>query len=116
MLHRSGLYKFEASPKTKSLDGAACIQARELMKNYHKHLYNDANYLVLAQVIVVTHKSYAANYYDDLANHLVYNIVLSFNEKPYKKYMATGYKMIDGKLTAMKPNILAQYYGAVIYI
>ena len=25
--------------------------------------------------------------------------------------MATGYKMID-KLTAMKPNILAQYYGA----
>ena len=26
--------------------------------------------------------------------------------------MATGYKMIDGKLTAMKPNILAQYYGA----
>ena len=30
--------------------------------------------------------------------------------------MATGYKMIDGKLTAMKPNILAQYYGANLYM
>lgn len=62
MLHRSGLYKFEASPKTKSLDGAVhAIQARGIdEKFYHKHLYNDANYLVLAQVIeVVTHKPYA---------------------------------------------------------
>ena len=115
MLHRSGLYKFEASPKTKSLDGAVhAIQARGIdEKFYHKHLYNDANYLVLAQVIeVVTHKPYAANYYDDLAQPFSLQHSAFFNEKPYKKYMATGYKMIDGKLTAMKPNILAQYYGA----
>ena len=68
MLHRSGLYKFEASPKTKSLDGAVHTSKGIDEKFYHKHLYNDANYLVLAQVIeVVTHKPYAANYYDDLA-------------------------------------------------
>lgn len=115
MLHRSGLYKFEASPKTKSLDGAVhAIQARGIdEKFYHKHLYNDANYLVLAQVIeVVTHKPYAANYYDDLAQPFSLQHSAFFNEKPYKKYMAIGYKMIDGKLTAMKPNILDQYYGA----
>ena len=40
MLHRSGLYKFEASPKTKSLDGAVhAIQARELMKNFIINIY-----------------------------------------------------------------------------
>ena len=39
MLHRSGLYKFEASPKTKSLDGAVHIQARELMKNFIINIY-----------------------------------------------------------------------------
>ena len=53
MLHRSGLYKFSANPNTKSLDGAVHdIQRRGInSKYYHKHLYNDANYLVLAQVI-----------------------------------------------------------------
>ena len=37
----------------KSLDGAVHdIQRRGInSKYYHKHLYNDANYLVLAQVI-----------------------------------------------------------------
>ena len=54
-------------------------------KFYHKHLYNDANYLVLAQVIeVVTHKPYAANYYDDLAQPFSLQHSAFFNEKPYK--------------------------------
>ena len=70
MLHRSGLYKFSANPNTKSLDGAVHdIQRRGInSKYYHKHLYNDANYLVLAQVIeAVTHHSYVENYYKFLA-------------------------------------------------
>ena len=96
MLHRSGLYKFSANPNTKSLDGAVHdIQRRGInSKYYHKHLYNDANYLVLAQVIeAVTHHSYVENYYKFLAEpyHLEHSAF--FNEKPYKKNMATGYKV-----------------------
>lgn len=115
MLHRSGLYKFSANPNTKSLDGAVHdIQRRGInSKYYHKHLYNDANYLVLAQVIeAVTHHSYVENYYKFLAEpyHLEHSAF--FNEKPYKKIMATGYKVKNEKLKTMKPNTLDQYYGA----
>ncbi|OCX35758.1 methicillin resistance protein FmtA [Staphylococcus haemolyticus] len=115
MLHRSGLYKFSANPNTKSLDGAVHdIQRRGInSKYYHKHLYNDANYLVLAQVIeAVTHHSYVENYYKFLAEpyHLEHSAF--FNEKPYKKNMATGYKVKNEKLKTMKPNTLDQYYGA----
>lgn len=40
MLHRSGLYKFEASPKTKSLDGAVhAIQARGIDENFIINIY-----------------------------------------------------------------------------
>lgn len=115
MLHRSGLYKFSANPNTKSLDGAVHdIQRRGInSKYYHKHLYNYANYLVLAQVIeAVTHHSYVENYYKFLAEpyHLEHSAF--FNEKPYKKNMATGYKVKNEKLKTMKPNTLDQYYGA----
>ena len=115
MLHRSGLYKFSANPNTKSLDEAVHdIQRRGInSKYYHKHLYNDANYLVLAQVIeAVTHHSYVENYYKFLAEpyHLEHSAF--FNEKPYKKNMATGYKVKNEKLKTMKPNTLDQYYGA----
>ncbi|MFS4463942.1 serine hydrolase domain-containing protein [Staphylococcus haemolyticus] len=115
MLHRSGLYKFSANPNTKSLDGAVHdIQRRGInSKYYHKHLYNDANYLVLAQVIeAVTHHSYVENYYKLLAEpyHLEHSAF--FNEKPYKKNMATGYKVKNKKLKTMNPNVLDQYYGA----
>lgn len=115
MLHRSGLYKFSANPNTKSLDGAVHdIQRRGInSKYYHKHLYNDANYLVLAQVIeAVTHHSYVENYYKLLAEpyHLEHSAF--FNEKPYKKDMATGYKVKNNKLKTMNPNVLDQYYGA----
>ncbi|MBF2756947.1 MULTISPECIES: serine hydrolase [unclassified Staphylococcus] len=115
MLHRSGLYKFSANPDTKSLDGAVHdIQRRGInTKYYHKHLYNDANYLVLAQVIEsVTHQSYVENYYKYLAEpyHLEHSAF--FNEKPFKENMATGYKVKNNKLKKMKPNILEQYYGA----
>lgn len=115
MLHRSGLYKFSANPNTKSLDGAVHdIQRGGInSKYYHKHLYNDANYLVLAQVIeAVTHHSYVENYYKLLAEpyHLEHSAF--FNEKPYKKNMATGYKVKNNKLKTMNPNVLDQYYGA----
>ncbi|KAA2273859.1 MULTISPECIES: serine hydrolase [unclassified Staphylococcus] len=115
MLHRSGLYKFSANPNTKSLDGAVHdIQRRGInSKYYHNHLYNDANYLVLAQVIeAVTHHSYVENYYKLLAEpyHLEHSAF--FNEKPYKKNMATGYKVKNNKLKTMNPNVLDQYYGA----
>ncbi|MCI2933371.1 beta-lactamase family protein [Staphylococcus haemolyticus] len=115
MLHRSGLYKFNANPNTKSLDGAVHdIQRRGInSKYYHKYLYNDANYLVLAQVIeAVTHHSYVENYYKLLAEpyHLEHSAF--FNEKPYKKNMATGYKVKNNKLKTMNPNVLDQYYGA----
>ncbi|RIO65856.1 class A beta-lactamase-related serine hydrolase [Staphylococcus haemolyticus] len=115
MLHRSGLYKFSANPNTKSLDGAVHdIQRRGInSKYYHKHLYNDANYLVLAQVIeAVTHHSYVENYYKLLAEpyHLEHSAF--FNEKHYKKNMATGYKVKNNKLKTMNPNVLDQYYGA----
>lgn len=115
MLHRSGLYKFSANPNTKSLDGAVHdIQRRGInSKYYHKHLYNDANYLVLAQVIeAVTHHSYVENYYKLLAEpyHLEHSAF--FNEKPYKKNMATGYKVKNNKLKTMNTNVLDQYYGA----
>lgn len=115
MLHRSGLYKFNANPNTKSLDGAVHdIQRRGInSKYYHKHLYNDVNYLVLAQVIeAVTHHSYVENYYKLLAEpyHLEHSAF--FNEKPYKKDMATGYKVKNNKLKTMNPNVLGQYYGA----
>ncbi|MCE5035252.1 serine hydrolase domain-containing protein [Staphylococcus haemolyticus] len=115
MLHRSGLYKFSANPNTKSLDGAVHdIQRRGInSKYYHKHLYNDANYLVLAQVIeAVTHHSYVEYYYKLLAEpyHLEHSAF--FNEKPYKKNMATGYKVKNNKLKTMNPNVLDQYYGA----
>ncbi|MCE5049754.1 beta-lactamase family protein [Staphylococcus haemolyticus] len=115
MLHRSGLYKFSANPNTKSLDGAVHdIQRRGInSKYYHKHLYNNANYLVLAQVIeAVTHHSYVENYYKLLAEpyHLEHSAF--FNEKPYKKNMATGYKVKNNKLKTMNTNVLDQYYGA----
>ena len=53
MLHKSGLYKYEASTNIKNLDQAVLsIQKRGIDDSiYHKHSYNDANYLVLAKVI-----------------------------------------------------------------
>ncbi|MCI2947394.1 beta-lactamase family protein [Staphylococcus caledonicus] len=115
MLHRSGLYKFKANPKTKSLNGAVHdIQHKGINDQYyHKHFYNDANYLVLAQVIeVVTHKSYTQNYYERIGQPYKLEHSAFFNEKAYKHNMATGYKVVKNKIKRTKPNILDQYYGA----
>ena len=71
MLHKSGLYKYEASTNIKNLEQAVrAIQARGIDDTvYHKHQYNDANYLVLAKVIEnVTGKPYVKNYYERLGN------------------------------------------------
>ena len=54
-------YKYEASTNIKNLEQAVrAIQARGIDDTvYHKHQYNDANYLVLAKVIEnVTGKPY----------------------------------------------------------
>ncbi|EHJ08473.1 serine hydrolase domain-containing protein [Staphylococcus simiae] len=115
MLHRSGLYKYKASKDYKNLDQAvSAIQQKGINdKKYHKHQYNDGNYLVLAKVIeVVTKQTYAENYYNRLADPLNLNHSAFYDEKPFKKYMAKGYKYNNTHLSFLKPNILDQYYGA----
>ena len=69
------------------------IQEKGMDPNgYHKHLYNDGNYLVLAKVIEeVTHKPYAQNYYERLGKPLKLNNSAFFNEKPFQQHMAIGY-------------------------
>ena len=48
---------------------------------------------ILAQVIeAVTHHSYVENYYKFLAEPIIWRHSAFFNEKPYIKNMATGYK------------------------
>ncbi|MBO0376535.1 serine hydrolase domain-containing protein [Staphylococcus warneri] len=115
MLYESGLHKYEASTNIKNLDQAVkSIQQKGIDdKFYHKHQYNDGNYLVLAKVIEkVTHKPYVENYYNRLANPYKLKHSAFFDEKVYQKYMARGYKIIHNKFSLMHPKILDQYYGA----
>lgn len=115
MLHRSGLYKFHASTKDKNLDQAVkAIQKRGIdPEKYHKHMYNDGNYLVLAKVIEeVTHQSYAKNYYKRLGDPFKLKHTAFYNEKPFQADFAKGYKITNNGLTPQIPKILDQYYGA----
>ena len=114
-LHKSGLYKFQASPSYETLDDAVhAIQEKGMDPNgYHKHLYNDGNYLVLAKVIEeVTHKPYAQNYYERLGKPLKLNNSAFFNEKPFQQHMAIGYYYKNNNIISAKPNTLQEYYGA----
>ena len=95
MLHKSGLYKYEASTNIKNLEQAVrAIQARGIDDTvYHKHQYNDANYLVLAKVIEnVTGKPYVKNYYERLGNKYNLKHTAFYDEKPLQSEMAKGYK------------------------
>ncbi len=115
MLHRSGLFKYEASTNIKNLDQAVkSIQARGINESmYHKHEYNDGNYLVLAKVIEnVTGKPYVKNYYDRLGNKYHLKYTAFYDEKPLQNDVAKGYKLNNNTFSFLRPNILDQYYGA----
>lgn len=115
MLHRSGLYKYEASRDILDLDGAVqAIHDKGINpKTYHKHFYNDANYLVLSKVVEeVTQRSYTENYYKDFANPYNLNHSAFYNDVRYQNDMAKGYKLSDHIPVFKKPVFLDQYYGA----
>lgn len=115
MLHKSGLYKYEASTNIKNLDQAVLsIQKRGIDdKVYHKHSYNDANYLVLAKVIEkVTGKPYVQNYYERLGNKFHLKHSAFYDEKPLQNEMAKGYKFKNDSFSFLRPNVLDQYFGA----
>ena len=117
MQHKSGLYKYSASPQYKNLDEAVhAIQEKGIeQKYYNKNRYNDANYLVLSRVIEeVTNKSYVKNFEERLAGPYNLNFTAFFNDVDYQKNMAIGYKKDKNSDKPIKqtPNILDQYYGA----
>ena len=115
MLHKSGLYKYEASTNIKNLDQAVLsIQKRGIDDEiYHKHSYNDANYLVLAKVIEnVTGKPYVQNYYNRLGNKFHLKHSAFYDEKPLQNEMAKGYKFKNNSFSFLRPNVLDQYFGA----
>ncbi|HGH5579934.1 TPA: serine hydrolase domain-containing protein, partial [Staphylococcus pseudintermedius] len=82
---------------------------------YHKHFYNDANYLVLAKVIEnVTGQSYVQNYYRYIGNPFRLMHTSFFDDERYKEDMAKGYRL-DKKthnVVFREPHYLNQYYGA----
>lgn len=115
--HQSGLYKYKGSDDISDLDGAIkAIEARGIdPKYYHKHFYNDANYLVLAKVIEnVTQESYVKNYYRYIGNP--YRLMHSafFDDERYKRDMAKGYRFDNQtqNVAYREPHYLNQYYGA----
>lgn len=117
MLHKSGLFKYKASPNYKDLNEAVhAIQQKGIdPKFYNKNRYNDANYLVLSRVIEeVTHTSYKKNFEQRILKPQHLNFTAFFDNPNFQSYMADGYKK-DNKTGApvqQYPNILAQYDGA----
>ncbi|HEC2168874.1 TPA: beta-lactamase family protein [Staphylococcus delphini] len=115
--HQSGLYKYQGSDDISDLDGAIqSIEARGIDPNfYHKHFYNDANYLVLAKVIEnVTGQSYVQNYYRYIANPFKLMHSAFFDDERYKGDMAKGYRFDNQtqNVAFREPHYLNQYYGA----
>lgn len=117
LMHQSGFYKYQGSDDISDLDGAIkAIEARGIdPKFYHKHFYNDANYLVLAKVIEnVTGQSYVQNYYRYIGNPFRLMHTSFFDDERYKEDMAKGYRL-DKKthnVVFREPHYLNQYYGA----
>ncbi|MEJ7541810.1 serine hydrolase domain-containing protein [Staphylococcus intermedius] len=115
--HQSGLYKYTGLDDVSDLDSAVkAIETRGIDPQfYHKHLYNDANYLVLAKVIEnVTGQSYTQNYYHYIANPFRLMHSAFFDDERYQGDMAKGYRF-DNKtqnVVYRKPKYLSQYYGA----
>ncbi len=117
MLHQSGLYKYQAHPKLKTLDEAihAIIKRGINPLYYNQYQYNDANYLVLSEVIeAVTYQSYTQNLNDRIVKPYNLKYTGRYNDSNFKKYMATGYKKdkSTGKCVKQNPNTLSQYDGA----
>ncbi|WP_436861385.1 serine hydrolase domain-containing protein [Staphylococcus caeli] len=117
MLHKSGLYKYKASPNYKNLNEAVhAIQHKGIEnKFYNKNRYNDANYLVLSSVIeAVTNKSYVENFNKRIARPQHLDFTAFFDNAKFQSYMADGYKKdnVLGNPVKQVPNVLEQYYGA----
>lgn len=116
MLHKSGLYKYKASPNYKNLNEAVhAIQQKGIeTKYYNKNRYNDANYLVLSRVIEkVTNASYVQNFEERISKPQHLNFTAFYNDSDYQSYMAEGYKKdsLTGNPIQQYPNILNQYDG-----
>lgn len=115
MLHQSGLPKYQGDVNIHSLDEAVQrIQNEGVMPNeFRKHLYNDANYLVLSKVIEnVTRQPYE-NYFKE---HFIkqYNLQTTgfYNDKNLKHLFAKGYKYDNGYPEYSQTKYLDQYDGA----
>lgn len=117
MLHKSGLYKYKASPNYRNLNEAVqAIQHKGIEnKFYNKNRYNDANYLVLSAVIEkVTNQSYVENFNKRIAQPQQLDFTAFFDNTKFQSYMAEGYKKdnVLGNPIKQVPNVLEQYYGA----
>ncbi|POA00440.1 serine hydrolase domain-containing protein [Staphylococcus carnosus] len=112
MLHRTGLKKYKATSQIHDIDGASKWMQNEGIQPgmYHKHMYNDGNYIVLARVIeVVTKESYAKYFNDNFAKPYDLERTAFYNDTTFQPYMAQGYNNMK---IFQKPEFLDQYYGA----
>lgn len=112
MLHRSGLKKYVATGQVHDIDGASrWLQKQGIQPGmYHKHMYNDGNYIVLARVIeVVTKEPYAKYFNDNFAKPYELERTAFYNDSTFTPYMAQGYNEMKA---FQKPKFLDQYYGA----
>ncbi|RIN74020.1 class A beta-lactamase-related serine hydrolase [Staphylococcus simulans] len=112
MLHRSGLKKFTGSNTAHSNEDVA----RELQRagiqpgKYHKHQYNDGNYIILSDVIQkVTHKPFDQYFDETLKNPNQLYRTAFYNETEYQSFMAQGYNA-EKQPTTLK--FMDHYYGA----
>lgn len=112
MLHRSGLKKFTGSDTAHSNEDVARELQREGIQpgKYHKHQYNDGNYIILADVIQKVTKKPFSQYFDEtLKNPNKLYKTAFYNEPQYQPFMAQGYT-IEKKPAALK--YMDHYYGA----
>lgn len=112
MLHRSGLKKYKPIDQIHDIDGAAKLLHREGIQPgmYHKHMYNDGNYIILARVIeAVTKESYAKAFNQMIAEPYQLHRTAFYNDLAFDPYMAKGYNEVKDLET---PRFLDQYYGA----
>ncbi|MCG7338826.1 beta-lactamase family protein [Staphylococcus sp. ACRSN] len=117
IFHKSGLVKYKPSTKYKDLKEAVQgIQKQGIDKNFHDiYRYNDANYLVLAQIIEqVTGKSFEQNFDQRIIEPFNLEHTAFYNNKELSSFMATGYKLQQDneQPTAQQPKYLYHYYGA----
>lgn len=117
IFHKSGLAKYKPNLKYKKLDDAVtAIHKQDIDEAYYnKYRYNDANYLVLAQIIeTITGKSFEENFDQRLLKPLHLQHTAFYNNPNFKFKMATGYKLNEGSEQphAQRTKYLNHYYGA----